>query len=92
MASLQPLRVRGHTYWRIIESRRVNGKPRAFVLAHLGKADNLSSESTLEVKKNGRSIATLSILEIRDVMAACNVKEIQNGQRVEINDPVSILR
>jgi len=29
MASLQKVRVRGHTYWRIVESRRVNGKPRA---------------------------------------------------------------
>ncbi len=63
-----------------------------FVVIDLGKVDNLSSESTLEVKKNGQSIATLNILEIRDVMAACNIKEIQTGQRVEINDPVSILR
>ena len=63
-----------------------------FVVIDLGKADNLSSESTLEVKKNGQPIATLSILEIRDVMAACNIKDLQDGQRVEINDPVSILR
>ncbi len=63
-----------------------------FVVIDLGKVDNLSSESTLEVVKNGQAIATLSILEIRDVMAACNIKEIQNGQHVEINDPVSILR
>lgn len=41
MASLQRVRVRGYTYWRIVESRRVNGKPRLFVLAHLGKADDL---------------------------------------------------
>src|SRR4051812_19892828 len=33
--------VRGHTYWQIVESRRVNGKPRPIVLAHLGKADDL---------------------------------------------------
>lgn len=63
-----------------------------FVVIDLGKADNLSSESTLEVKKNGQPIATLNILEIRDVMAACNIREIQDGQRVEINDPVSIMR
>lgn len=41
MASLQRVRVKGHSYWRIVESRRVNGKPRLFVLAHLGKADDL---------------------------------------------------
>jgi len=41
MASIQRVRVRGHSYWRIVESRRVNGKPRLFVIAHLGKADDL---------------------------------------------------
>ena len=33
--------VRGHTYWQIVESRRINGKPRPIVLAHLGKAEDL---------------------------------------------------
>ena len=41
MASLQPRRVRGHTYWHIVESRRVNGKPRPVPIAYLGKADDL---------------------------------------------------
>ena len=36
MASLQKKRSRGHTYWQIVESRRVNGKPRPIVLMHLG--------------------------------------------------------
>lgn len=41
MASLQARRVRGHTYWYIVESRRVHGKPRPIPLAYLGKADAL---------------------------------------------------
>lgn len=41
MASLQRVRVRGHSYWRIVESRRVNGKPGIRVVAYLGKADDL---------------------------------------------------
>ena len=41
MASLTKKRSRGHTYWQIVESRRVNGKPRPIVLMHLGTADNL---------------------------------------------------
>jgi len=41
MASLQARRVRGHTYWYIVESRRVDGKPRPIPLAYLGKADAL---------------------------------------------------
>ena len=63
-----------------------------FVVIDLGKVDNLSNETTLEVKKNGQPIATLNVLEIRDVMAACNIKDLQNGQKIEINDLVSILR
>jgi transposase len=41
MASLQARRVRGQTYWYIVESRRVRGKPRPIVLAYLGKADTV---------------------------------------------------
>jgi transposase len=41
MASLQARRVRGHTYWHIVESRRVNGKPRPVPVAYLGKADDV---------------------------------------------------
>ena len=63
-----------------------------FVVIDLGKVDNLSSDAMLEVKKNGVAIATLSVLEIRDAMAACNIKDLADGQRIEINDPVSILR
>jgi hypothetical protein len=42
--------------------------------------------------KAGQPIATLSVLELRDVMAACNIKDIADGQKIEINDPVSVLR
>lgn len=41
MASLQPIRTKGHTYWRIVESRRVDGKPRPVPLLYLGTADSL---------------------------------------------------
>lgn len=41
MASLQRHVVRGRTYWRIVESRRVNGKPRAVPVMYLGTADKL---------------------------------------------------
>lgn len=41
MASLQRKSSRGYTYWQIVESRRVNGKPRPIVLLHLGTADSL---------------------------------------------------
>ena len=41
MATIQAKSSRGHKYWYIVESRRVNGKPRPVVLAYLGKADDL---------------------------------------------------
>ncbi len=41
MASLQKKKIHGHDYWYIVECRRVNGKPRPFVLEYIGKAENL---------------------------------------------------
>jgi len=41
MASLQRHVVNGRTYWRIVESRRVNGKPRPVPVLYLGTADSL---------------------------------------------------
>lgn len=41
MATIQAKTTRGYKYWYIVESRRVNGKPRPIVLAYLGKADDL---------------------------------------------------
>jgi len=41
MASLQRRISGGHAYWYIVESRRVNGKPRPVPVAYLGKADDL---------------------------------------------------
>lgn len=41
MASIQKVTVGGRTYWRIVESRRVNGRPRAIPVLHLGTANAL---------------------------------------------------
>ena len=41
MPSIVAKTVRGRKYWQIVESRRVNGKPRSFVLAHLGRPETL---------------------------------------------------
>ena len=41
MATIQKKTSRGHTYWQIVESRRVNGKPRPIVLMHLGTPEGL---------------------------------------------------
>ncbi len=41
MATIQQKNCGGNKYWYIVESRRVNGKPRPVVLAYLGKANDL---------------------------------------------------
>lgn len=41
MASIQSKMSRGNKYWYIVESRRVNGKPRPVVLEYLGRPDDL---------------------------------------------------
>ena len=46
MASIQRYTVRGKSYWRIVESRRINGKPRAIPILHLGTADSLLKKLT----------------------------------------------
>lgn len=41
MASLQAVRAHGRIYWRIVESRRVNGKPRPVPIEYLGKTSDI---------------------------------------------------
>ena len=41
MASLQTIRVKGNTYYRLVTCRRIHGKPTPVVLQYLGKADDL---------------------------------------------------
>ncbi len=41
MATIRKSKVDKYTYWQIVESKRVNGKPRPVVLMHLGTAEQL---------------------------------------------------
>jgi len=41
MATIRKTKVGKYTYWQIVESKRVDGKPRPVVLAHLGTAEQL---------------------------------------------------
>jgi len=51
MASLQKKKVHGRWYWYILECRRINGKPRPFVLEHLGTPETLLKRLRGEGKK-----------------------------------------
>ena len=41
MASLQRRFVRGHAYYYLVASRRIQGRPRPVILQYLGSADTL---------------------------------------------------
>ena len=61
-----------------------------FVVVDMGKVDGIKTGMDLFLKKNGETIATLSVLEVRDVMTACNIRNLDSGRKIEINDLVSI--
>lgn len=87
MASLQRVRVRGHAYWRLVESRRINGKPRPIVIAYLGKADDLlarlQGQETLRIKSrsHGAVAALHRIAESIDVVGTIDRHLARLGRR-----------
>ena len=79
MASIQCKISRGHKYWYIVESRRVNGKPRPIVLSYLGKAEGLLKRlqgitSTIKLKSysHGLVAALLGIASKLDIPEIIN--------------------
>ena len=62
-----------------------------FVVVDFGKIDNLGPDTRLEVKRDNEIVATLSVLEVRDDMSACNIKSLKDGMKIQVNDPVFIL-
>jgi transposase len=79
MATIQSKKSRGHKYWYIVESRRVNGKPRPIVLAYLGKADDLlkrlqglTSGLRLKSYSHGAVAAMLNVAGKLDVCSIIN--------------------
>lgn len=77
MASIQKVKVGRHTYYRIVESRRVNGKPRPVPLLQLGTAEQLlqrlltQSESHLTVRsyQHGDVAALKAMADRLDLVA-----------------------
>ncbi len=88
MASLQPRRVRGKTYWHLVESRRVNGKPRPVPIAYLGKADDLlarlrSAEALrLRSRAHGAVAALEALAQELDVSGTIDRHLAASGRRL----------
>ncbi|MFW5721595.1 MAG: IS1634 family transposase [Bacteroidota bacterium] len=78
MAAIQYRVSRGKKYWSIVESRRVNGKPRTFILAYLGTAktllDRLNSNEKFSIKSysHGDTMALLTAAIELDVINIIN--------------------
>lgn len=88
MASLQARRVRGHTYWHIVESRRVNGKPRPVPVAYLGKAGDilarLTAADSLRIRSSshGAVAALWHLAQELDVAGTIDRCLLASGRRV----------
>ncbi|OGT69356.1 MAG: hypothetical protein A3H43_02860 [Gammaproteobacteria bacterium RIFCSPLOWO2_02_FULL_42_9] len=94
MATIQARTSRGHKYWYIVESKRVNGKPRPIVLAYLGKADDLltrihgiSENIKLRSYSHGAIASLLKTANEFDICAIIN-KHIQSERKNTAKKPI----
>ena len=78
MATIQQKNVKGNKYWYIVESRRVNGKPRPVVLAYLGKADDLLKRLQGNLGFSLKSYSHGTVAALIDVAAKLDVAGILN--------------
>jgi len=87
MATIQSKMSRGHKYWYIVESRRVNGKPRPVVLEYLGKADNLLRRlqqgigERLKVKSHSHGTVAALLVVARNLDVAGVINRHAHSQR-----------
>lgn len=78
MATIQKRHCRGHTYWAIVESRRVNGKPRPIVIEHLGTADSLLQRLTEGIPQKVRSYTHGDVALLLELARELHVVEVIN--------------
>ena len=78
MATLQKRRSRGHVYWSIVESRRINGKPRPVILAYLGRAEDLLKRLTEGIPQKVKSYSHGAVAALLDLAEDLGVVEIIN--------------
>lgn len=79
MASIQSRMCRGHKYWYIVESRRVNGKPRPIVVECLGPTEKLiqrlqqgSKKEKVKSFSHGAVAAFLTLSKKLDIVSIIN--------------------
>lgn len=94
MATIQQKISRGYKYWYIVESRRVNGKPRPIVLAYLGKAEDLlkrlqglTSGLRLKSYSHGAVAALLNVSYKLNIPAIIN-KYVKSSRTYTASKPI----
>jgi transposase len=94
MPTIQAKTSRGHKYWYIVESRRVNGKPRPIVLAYLGKPNDLLKRlqgltENIKVKSysHGAIAALLEVSQKLDIPSIIN-KHIESPRKYMPEKPI----
>ncbi len=81
MASLQQKKSGKYKYWQIVESRRVNGKPRPVVLEHLGTADTLLRKlQGLDAARKVKSYSHGAVAALLEVAERLQIPELINKQ------------
>jgi len=78
MATIQSKTTKGYKYWYIVESRRVNGKPRPIVLAYLGKAEDLLKRLQGDLSFKLKSYSHGGVSALIDVAASLDIVGILN--------------
>lgn len=78
MATLQKRISKGHTYWSIVESRRINGKPRPVILAYLGRAEDLLKRLKEGIPHKVKSYSHGSVSALLKIAEELKVVEIIN--------------
>ena len=71
MASIQRRLIHGRPYYYLVESRRVNGKPRPIVVKYLGRADTLLAR--LEQAERHTTPVQAEVIEFGAVTALWNL-------------------
>jgi transposase len=78
MATLQKRKSRGYTYWSIVESRRINGKPRPVILAYLGRAEDLLKRLDQGIPHKVKSYSHGAVATLLHIAEELNVVQIIN--------------
>ncbi len=98
MATIQKRKSHGKNYWYIVESRRINGKPRPVTLAYLGRAEDLlerlNNKKSFEVKSyaHGDVYALMQVAKELDLVNIINKNVVASNtlKSPPVRDGISV--